>query len=192
MPENDDPSQKELRAQLAEFLNKTAPKPPAKHRFYREGFALYAKRIVDKVISTKEPHIVALNGGNPITARMQWYQGVKYLREVLDPSYENPSKRIGARWHGDYIEFYYKKFHEPDLSSLPETQASQWKDEFILWMDREKALGEKFNPANVFLTPEDIRWGEMQMNGLEKFYLYVFKQTEVLVIREDVEKLLKQ
>ena len=182
--------QEKLRAQLREFLDKAVPgKDKNTHRYYKEKFGLHAKKIVDEVTTTKNTHIVKLNGGNPVTARMQWYQGCKYLREKIDPKYAANIQRVGSRHHGDFIEFYYKQFSEPDITAEGPIMAVPWKDDFIVWLDKEKEVGEKFAPQGVYLTPDDIEWGRNQLAGLDKYYLSEFAEKTVTVIRYDADAL---
>ena len=184
----------ELRAQLKEFLAATSKqepneKPTKPHPYYTQSYADAARKIVDQIIATKHGYIMKLFGGNAITAKIQWYQGCRYLKENSDSTgaYAQALKRIGCRAEPDQLSFYLKATFKPDIRELQPTEATPWRDDFLLWLDKpDKQMHEKFpTPQGVTLSEEDINWGNQQMIGLETIYLWKFEEHSITVIRYD-------
>jgi hypothetical protein len=185
---------KEFREQLSNFLkqDKEITNPAKKtHRYYTESFAAAARNIINLVVKTKHSHTIKLHGSNPTTAKIQWYQGCKYLKDKLDPEkfYATALVKIGCRVDGDQLFFYIKTSITTDISILTPMESHPWRDNFLIWLDKPgKPMHDKFVCPKVVLSDDDIQWAYERMAGLESLYLFKFTETEVVVIRYSEEK----
>lgn len=183
-----DPKVKENLLKFLEAQNK--PKEKSYQPYYTEEYAKAAKVIIDKVLETKEPYRVDAKDISPITLRLQFYQGKKYLADN-NPAYATIVKRTKCTTYQTYIEITSRRYAYNENQAINLATVSQaihnpnWREELITFITASPELNAKHHEKNVILSPDDIIWAQNQLIGLESLFLFKFESNEILIIRHD-------
>lgn len=137
--------------------------------YYTEEQALAAKKILDTLHETKCPvRVRPVQGRSLRTIRQQFYQGVYYLLDNLDPNgiyrryFEQTKASITT---GDYVEFTYKEHSDSALNSIE--VVIPWREDFAMFLDKAVA-NAKFYRNDISLSTADLEWINNQLVGLVK------------------------
>lgn len=134
--------------------------------YYSEQAALFSKKILDQLHETKLPVRIRPDGYAINSLRVQYYQGLRYLLDNLDPSkhYFQLSKITKCSTaNKEYAEFTIRG----TLASQTLETVVPWKDQFSDYLDTATP-GKKLGPLDVSLSAADLQWIEGQLSGLVK------------------------
>lgn len=167
----DDPRlQKGLEA-LAKRLQPKETKLP----YYNEEQAKNVKVWLDKLHLNGES--VRITAGAPVTTRLKYYQGVKYLYDKLHPEYKEIYHKTKCVTYNTYIELTLRNRRR---TTEEEMTATFRRDELLDFVETSER-GNKFH-KKVILSDEDIHFIKTTLQDLTIFVFSV-DNNEVKIIR---------
>lgn len=157
-----------------------------RHRwpYYKETFARAAMKIVSDVTTEARAKRYAAFGISVETLRSQFYQGLEYAIEYLDPDGELAAKRKGIRCRTDYIGKYIEVYPVRSLLDAKELASEDegWRDRVLNFLE-ESTRGAKFH-LEVTLSSEDQAWLRSQLEPLGEAFIYQITPREVTIIKD--------
>ena len=195
----DESTEKLVQQFVTKQLTVATPRKQVRH-YYNEQEALAVKTIIDRVLTSNAPMKLIPKGISIVTLRLQYFEGLRYLKTVLDTSYEAKARlvRCSTNTIEGYIEVsprsYARKDRMPGIvtsiaSATIGPSNDTWRDELVTWLDAKPKLRESFSRDGLLLTKEEQKWAASQLEGLEHLFIYEITENTILVVRMDKEEL---
>jgi len=149
--------------------------------YYNKEQAIWVKEILDTLHKDRQPIKLSAQGMSINTLRLKYYQGLKYLKEVIDPEgrYKLLSQATRCVTYCDYVELHVKIKAKAFVSVV-----TDWKTPLLQWLEKpDLKLGEKFSPVGVVLSDDEVNWVITQVEPLKEIFLYRVTNTEILIVR---------
>lgn len=162
----------QLKALQAEAASKSV------RPYYREKYAEWVREICKQIIETGNVLILPAVNISAATLKSQWYQGLAFLTEVLDPDFTPNAKRITATYDKRRGLIVALKV-DPGLTAPVVYQ--RWKEDLQKWMGEATETGELFQKLGLALPDEDIHWLHDTMRPLEDMFAYDVDQKRGLI-----------
>jgi len=170
---------------VAKSLGKSKQIGTSRKPYYDELYGGYVRELIDKVVSSGQPHIIPVGDHTFYTIRAQWYQGLEYLVDHLDPTYRNKCgclKVEGNHKRGLTIS------PKPEKGILAAYAIVPWKKPLLDFID-EAQHRDKFERIGLPLTEDDINWVIAQLNPVKDLFIYNIDERQIQIVRVDKSKL---
>jgi len=165
------------------FLEQSTAQPATKNvrrPYYAQLYGEQVKKVVDLVISTGKPHKIHATHVSLTTVRLQYYEGLRYLKECMDSNYQEKARYIKCQTYRDYIEIVPKRYAMDTLSTL---STDDWKGELQDYLDNAAEQGAKFHKVGIFLSGSDKEWIENLISDIKHLFVYRLEDNEIHFIR---------
>lgn len=165
----------------------------AKWPYYAEEYANVVKKLLDNLATTKRPQIVRSEGIKIATIKSQYYQGLQYLLDYMDPDKRYDMIKNATKASTDHYNSTITITHKLSASRAFDNAVNQaltnaldggWRERFEDYIMTAKA-GEKFHITNVILSDADVAYAKNMLVPVDELFFYRIDSKEILVVRDN-------
>jgi hypothetical protein len=158
--------------------------------YYREPYALWLKKELDKMMADKQPRAFPYNmwkNSTPNTIYLRINQAWHYLNDFLDPTgiyvkMWHETKVCRVRGYGVKIEYKETSIEMPEGEVfVPRTDVCKWKKRIDDYLNDDSVI-EPLHIKNLILTPEEVKQQIDELSDLVTIH-FVVKHNEIKIIK---------
>jgi hypothetical protein len=156
--------------------------------YYKESVAIAVRDKLDRLHERKVPQRIIADGISVHTLRLQYYQGVHYLLDELDPDgkyrelYNNT--KAETKVYEGYIELFVRRRGGIGAAAMLDNDGT-WKEQLEEFLT-VATPGAKFQRVNIVITDDDKNWIDGLLNPLGELFISKVDNNSVLIIRDTI------